>query len=363
VFYPLSRQVREAENSPLASGRMEPDRVASLPKVLLHDHLDGGVRPETVVELAVAAGYRGLPAPDAAGLRSWFHQAGADSLEDYLDAFAHTFGVMQTPEAMRRVAYEALEDLARDGVVYAEIRFAPSLHIAGGMTRADVIAAVLAGLAEAEAAFGTPGRVIVDALRQQDDSVEVAKAASEFVGLGVVGFDLAGPEAGFPPAMHRQAIDIARESGLHLTIHAGEGDGVASIAGALACGTERIGHGVRIIEDTTVRDGRIVGLGPVAREVHERRIPLEICPTSNLDTRMYPSAADHPIGLLHRAGFAVTLNTDNRLMSATSMSQEFALVAEHCGVRIEDLQTMTRTAVQAAFCDEDTRRALATRVG
>ena len=363
MLYPLSLQVGRAGNSPLASGRMEPRRVASLPKVLLHDHLDGGLRPGTVVDLAAAGGYRGLPEPDAAGLRAWFHQAGADSLEDYLDAFAHTFGVMQTPEAMRRVAYEALEDLARDGVVYAEIRFAPSLHIAGEMTRADAIAAVLAGLAEAEAAFGTPGRVIVDALRQQDDSVEVAKAASEFAGLGVVGLDLAGPEAGFPPATHRQAIEIARAGGLHLTIHAGEGDGVGSIAGALACGAERIGHGVRIIEDTIVQDGRIVGLGPVAREVHERRIPLEICPTSNLDTRMYPSAAEHPIGMLHRAGFAVTINTDNRLMSATSMGQEFALVAEHCGIQVEDLQVITRTAVQAAFCDEDTRLAVATRVG
>lgn len=342
---------------------MESPLVSRLPKVLLHDHLDGGVRPETVVELAAVAGYRGLPEPDAAGMRRWFHQAGADSLEDYLDAFAHTFGVMQTPEAMHRVAYEALADLAADGVVYAEIRFAPSLHIAGGMTRADAISAVLAGLAEAEAALGTPGRVIVDALRQMDDSVEVASVASEFAGLGVVGFDLAGPEAGFPATEHRPAIEIARDAGLHLTIHAGEGDGVGSIAAALACGAERIGHGARIIEDTTVRDGRIVGLGPVAREVHERRIPLEICPTSNLDTRMYPSAADHPIGMLYRAGFAVTLNTDNRLMSATSMGQEFALVAEHCGLGVEDLEVITRTALESAFCDEATRRAVAKRLG
>ncbi|MBI5157152.1 MAG: adenosine deaminase [Acidimicrobiia bacterium] len=342
---------------------MEAHSVARLPKVLLHDHLDGGLRPETVVELAAAAGYRNLPQPDAAGMRTWFHQAGADSLEDYLGAFAHTFGVMQTEEAMRRVAYEAIEDLARDGVVYAEIRFAPSLHIAGKMTRDDAITAVLTGMAEAEAAFGTPGRVIVDALRDRDDSVEVAEAAARFAGAGVVGFDLAGPEAGFPPDMHRRAIDIARHAGLHLTIHAGEGDGVASIAGALACGTERIGHGARIIEDTTVREGRVVGMGPVARQVHERQIPLEICPTSNLDTKMYPSAADHPIGMLYRAGFAVTINTDNRLMSATSMGQEFALVAAHCGMEEADLHAITRTAVRVAFCDETTRHAVASRVG
>lgn len=348
---------------PLVSGWMEPVQVNQLPKVLLHDHLDGGLRPETVVDLAAVAGYRGLPAPDAAGMRAWFHQAGADSLEDYLDAFRHTFGVMQTPEAMHRVAYEAIEDLARDGVVYAEIRFAPSQHLAGGMTRVGSIAAVLAGMAAAEADFGTPGRVIIDALRQHQDSVEVASAAAEFAGLGVVAFDLAGPEAGFPPDLHRPAIELAREAGLHVTIHAGEGDGVASIARALACGTERIGHGARIIEDTVVHGGEIVDLGPVAREVLERRIPLEICPTSNLDTKMYPSAAAHPVGVLYRAGFAVTLNTDNRLMSATSMGQEFALVAEHCGMDVDDLQTATRTAVRAAFCDEGTRAAIASRVG
>ncbi|HLE38582.1 MAG TPA: adenosine deaminase [Acidimicrobiia bacterium] len=333
-----------------------------LPKVLLHDHLDGGVRPGTVLELAAASGYTALPAEAPDRLQAWFHQTGATSLESYLAAFAHTFGVMQTPEAMRRVASEALADLAADGVVYAELRFAPSLHTAAGMTRAEAIAGALQGLREAEAATGVPARVIVDALRQQTDSVEVAGVAAEFVGRGVVGFDLAGPEAGHPAHEHREAIAIARAAGLRVTIHAGEGDGVESIADALACGAERIGHGVRIIEDVTVRDGRIVAMGPVASEVHHRGIPLEVCPTSNLDTKIFPTPADHPVGMLHRAGFTVTVNTDNRLMSATTMSREFAVVSMYCGMDGDDLHAVTRTAVSAAFCDEATRGVVADRV-
>lgn len=333
-----------------------------LPKVVLHDHLDGGLRPATVLALAAAAGYQGLPATDAEGLARWFHQAGATSLEMYLEAFTHTFGVMQAPAAMHRVALEAVEDMVAAGVVYAEIRFAPSLHTAGRMTRSDAIAAVLGGLAEAEQRCGMPSRVIVTAMRQHDDSEDVAAAAIGFVGQGVVGFDLAGPEAGFPARMHRRAIDMAREAGLRITLHAGEGDGVGSIADALACGAERLGHGVRIIEDTTIRDGRIVAMGAVAEEVHQRRIPLEVTLVSNLDTKMYPAAADHPLGLLHRAGFVVTLSTDNRLMSATSMVREFAVVHENCGIETADLAAMTRNAVAAAFCDEPTRARVAQRV-
>lgn len=329
------------------------------PKIVLHDHLDGGLRPETVLDLARAGGYRGLPADDVAGLRAWFHQAGATSLETYLEAFTHTFGVMQTPEAMRRVAFEAVEDLAADGVVYAEIRFGPSLHTARGMTRDDAIAGVLAGFADAEKSYGVPARVIVDALRHQGDSVEVAEAASRFAGKGVVAFDLAGPEAGYPASMHREAIDIARSAGLHITLHAGEGDGVESIRDAVACGAERLGHGVRIVEDTTVRAGVIVAMGPVATEVHRRGIPLEVCPTSNLDTKMYPSPQQHPVGVLHRAGFAVTVNTDNRLMSATSMTRDMGVARDSCGMTEADLDAVTALALRVAFCDEATRQRVA----
>ncbi|HUG75329.1 MAG TPA: adenosine deaminase [Acidimicrobiia bacterium] len=341
---------------------MKPEEVRALPKVLLHDHLDGGLRPQTILDLASDAGYDRLPFDDAASLARWFHQDGSFSLERYLEAFAHTFGVMQTPQAVARVAYEAASDLAAEGVVYAEIRFAPTLHLERGMSRTDVLEAAIDGFSRAEADTGLPVRILVDALRQQDDSVEVAEAAASFAGEGVVGFDLAGPEAGFPPSLHAEAIEIARRGGLRITIHAGEGDGVGSIRAALDQGAERIGHGARIIEDTTVEDGEIVELGPVATEVRDRGIALELCPYSNLDTGMYPTAADHPIGLLYRAGFTTTINTDNRLMSATSMSREFTLAVEDQGFDRDDLRAITLNAVEAAFCDEETRSRVRERV-
>ncbi len=361
---PLHRAVAAPRRAPLGSGASLATTVdlVRLPKVVLHDHLDGGVRPTTVAALATASGYRSLPVTDPAELGRWFHQAGAESLEAYLEAFAHTYGVMQTPASMHRAAYEAVEDMAAAGVVYAEIRFAPSLHIAGGMNRDEVIAAVLSGLGAGERDFDLPTRIIIDALRQSDDSLQVAEAATRFVGAGVVGFDLAGPEAGFRASSHRAAIELAQGAGLRITLHAGEGDGVGSIADALVCGAERLGHGVRIIEDCTVAGGRIVGMGPVATEVHERRIPLEVAVVSNLDTAMYSSPAEHPVGMLHRAGFVVTLSTDNRLMSATSMVREFEVVTEYCGLDLSDLEVITHNAVEAAFCDPDTRARVVARV-
>jgi adenosine deaminase len=335
--------------------------ISSLPKVVLHDHLDGGLRPSTVLDLAHEVGYRGLPTTDPDDLADWFDQSGSSSLEEYLIAFEHTTAVMSTPEAVERVAYEAAEDLARDGVVYAEIRFAPSLHSSDAMDRRAVIAAVVRGLEAGERDHGVVTRAIVDAMRQHDDSADVAAMAVE-AGGRVVAFDLAGPEAGYPASNYAEACRIALDGGLRLTLHAGEGDGVESIAGALSCGAERIGHGVRIIEDTTVHDGAITAMGDVATRVHSGRIPLEVCPRSNLDTHMFPTAADHPVGMLHRAGFAVTLNTDNRLMSQTAMSREFGLVVEHHGFTKADLQLVTLRGVDAAFCDEDTRRAVRSRV-
>lgn len=334
----------------------------TLPKVLLHDHLDGGPRPATIVDLALDMGYGALPYTDVDALTRWFHQGESSSLERYLAAFTHTFGVMQDPAGLRRVAYEAGEDLAGDGVVYAEIRFGPSLHLTRGLDRHDVIAAVAEGVAAAESDYGIIIRLIVDALRQDADSPKVAAAAIDFVDRGVVGFDLAGPEAGFPPSMHADAIAIALEGGLRLTIHAGEGDGVDSIAGALAAGAERIGHGARIIEDTVVRGGEIVEMGVVAADVHGRSIPLELCPTSNLHTGMYPDAGSHPIGLLYRAGFAVTLNTDNRLMSGIALSDEFQLVVDHHGFTGSDLERVSLSAVDAAFCDDETRERVRAKV-
>ncbi len=338
------------------------DSVA-LPKVVLHDHLDGGLRPGTVLDLADAIGYRGLPASDPAALANWFNQSGSQSLERYLEAFSETLAVMQTPEALRRVAYEAAVDLATDGVVYAEIRFAPELHTARGLTLDEVIGAVRDGGAAGEAECGIVVRIIVDAMRQLDESERVAHTAVGFAGRGVVGFDLAGPEAGFPASRHAAACGIAREGGLHLTVHAGEGDGPSSIADAVdGCGAERIGHGVRIVEDLDFADGEVVGAGSIAETVLDGGIPLEVCPSSNVDTGLYRTIGDHPVGLLDRAGFRVTLNTDNRLMTGTSMSREFDLTAVHQGFTVEDFRRVTLTAVDAAFCDENTRAAVRDRV-
>lgn len=333
-----------------------------LPKALLHDHLDGGLRPETVIGLAAELGYEGLPTDDPAALRRWFFQGESRSLPRYLEAFDQTVAVMQTADALARVAEEAVLDLAADGVVYAELRFAPLLHCARGLSPDRVVDSVLAGLASGSRLTGIPAFLIIDALRQDPGSAEVAALALRFAGRGVVAFDLAGPEDGYPPSAHREACRRAQEGGLHLTLHAGEAAGVASIADAVGCGAERLGHGIRLIEDMTVRGGRVVRLGSIAETVRSRGICLEVTPSSNLHTRACPSLEEHPIGLLHRAGFAVTVNTDNRLMSATSMTDEYAVVVDYHGFAIDDLRTVALRAVDAAFCDDHTRLEVRERV-
>lgn len=327
-----------------------------LPGILLHEHLDGGLRPQTVAELAGDVGHRLPVAP--ARLEEWFDQGRSGSLERYLAAFEHTVGVMQTRPALERVAEEAIEDLAADGVAYAEIRFAPKLCTLRGLTGDDVLDAVLRGLERAGRRHGVMWGVIVDAMRNDPDSLQEAVMAVRWAERGVVGFDLAGPEFGYPPEAHLEAIEAAREGGLRITVHAGEAAGVASIRSAAGvCGAERLGHGVEIIDDCRVEGGDIVDLGEVAQDVHSRRIPLEICPTSNLHTKGWP-AEEHPVGMLHRAGFAVTINTDNRLMSRTSLSLEFEFLRTHHGFTATDEDVVTRTAVDAAFCDADTRARL-----
>ncbi len=337
---------------------MEPT-LAELPKALLHDHLDGGLRVATVLELAADIGYESLPAGEPAALAAWFYQGESGSLENYLEAFSLTLAVMQTQPALERVAYEAILDLAADGVRYAEIRFAPSLHTAGGLERTEVMAAVAAGIRAGEQATGCISRLIVDAMRQMHDSEDIAKLAVASRHLGVVGFDLAGPEAGYPNSSYRTACQHVEDANLPVTVHAGEGDGTSQIWQAIhQCGARRIGHGVRIIEDTTVADGAIVELGPLATYVRDLRVPLEVSVSSNLHTAIYPTPEDHPVGLLHRAGFAVTINTDNRLMFATSMTREFQLLADHHGFGIDDFHAVTRCALETGFGEWPERRQL-----
>jgi adenosine deaminase len=344
---------------------LTPDAVRRAPKVLLHDHLDGGLRPQTVLELADAYGYRQLPADDAESLGHWFRQAAdSGSLEKYLETFAHTVGVMQHPDAVARVARECALDLAADGVVYAEVRMAPELLTARGTPIEAAVEAILDGFATGSrdaAAAGTPIQVgaLLCAMRQADRWSEVADLVVEYRDSGVVGFDLAGPEIGFPPDRLPEAIAVLDRAGAHRTIHAGEAAGIDSIRAALdGARAERLGHGVRIA-DEVADDGT---LGAVARRVLDEQVPLEVAPSSNVQTGAYPSLAGHPVDRLHRLGFAVTVNTDNRLMSGVSASGELHGVATTFGWSWDDVQTVTERALAAAFLPDDERKRLLTDV-
>jgi adenosine deaminase len=344
------------------------ESIRRVPKVLLHDHLDGGLRPRTVVELAEATGYRNLPTTDVDELGRWFHAAAdSGSLESYLETFAHTCGVMQTEEALIRVAAECAEDLADDGVVYAEVRYAPELFVEGGLSLEAVVEAVQEGFAQGERRAAERGRrirvgTLLCAMRQHARALEIAESAVRYRDAGVVGFDIAGPEAGFPPTRNLDAFEYLRTSNAHFTIHAGEAFGLASIWEAIQhCGAERLGHGVRIVDDIETAGGDVT-LGRLAAYVRDRRIPLEVCPSSNVQTGAAPSIAQHPIGLLTKLRFRVTVNTDNRLMSDCTVSSEFAALVEAFGFGWADLQWFTINAMKSAFLDFDQRLDLINRV-
>ncbi len=341
------------------------DSVRDAPKVLLHDHLDGGLRPATLVELADAAGYDTLPSTDAGELGGWFLASShSGSLERYLETFGHTVAVMQSRDALVRVAAECAEDLAADGVVYAEVRFAPELHVEEGLDLDAVVEAVLEGFRVGAARAAERGRRIrvgclVTAMRHAARSREIAELAVRYRDLGVVGFDIAGAEAGFPPTRHLDAFEYLRQQNAHFTIHAGEAFGLPSIWEALQwCGTDRLGHGVRIVDDITLGADGTPRLGLLAAYVRDKRIPLEMCPTSNVHTGAAKSLADHPIGLLTRLRFRVTVNTDNRLMSDVSMSSEMTALADTFGYDWADLQWFTVNAMKSAFIGFDERLAL-----
>ncbi len=339
-------------------------RVRRAPKVLLHDHLDGGLRAGTIVELAAEVGHA-LPEEEPEALRAWFEVAASSgSLERYLETFEHTVAVMQTREQLRRVARECVLDLAADGVVYAEVRYAPEQHLERGLTLDQVVEAVGAGFAEGEqdaARDGTPivVRQLLTAMRHRARSREIAELAVAHRDRGVVGFDIAGAEAGYPPTRHLDAFEYLQRENAHFTIHAGEAFGLPSIWQAIQwCGADRLGHGVRIIDDITVGNDGAPRLGRLASYVRDKRIPLELCPSSNVQTGAAPSIEEHPIGLLTRLRFRVTVNTDNRLMSATSMTQEFTKLVEAFGFDFEDLRWFTINAMKSSFLPFDERLAL-----
>src|SRR3954451_9299844 len=344
------------------TGRPAPrELIARAPKVLLHDHLDGGLRPGTVVELAAQEG-QALPAGDADRLRSWFEDAASSgSLERYLETFEHTVAVMQSAAALRRVARECVLDLATDGVVYAEVRYAPEQHLQGGLSPEQVVEAVRDGFAEGQQEAARDGQPIVvrqllTAMRHQARSREIAELTVAYRDQGVVGFDIAGAEAGYPPTRHLDAFEYLRKESAHFNIHAGEAFGLPSIWQAIQwCGADRLGHGVRIIDDITLDDDGTPRLGLLASYVRDKRIPLEMCPASNIQTGAAKSIAEHPIGLLTRLRFRVTVNTDNRLMSGTSMTREMAALVEAFGYGIDDLRWFTINAMKSAFVHFDER--------
>ncbi|MFG3100460.1 adenosine deaminase [Streptomyces sp. NPDC048182] len=342
-----------------------PEQIRRAPKVLLHDHLDGGLRPATVVELARATGYTALPETDPERLGAWFREAAdSGSLERYLETFAHTVGVMQTRDALVRVAAECAEDLAADGVVYAEVRYAPEQHLEGGLSLQEVVEAVNEGFREGERRAREAGHrirvgALLTAMRHAARALEIAELANRNRDSGVVGFDIAGAEAGHPPTRHLDAFEYLKRENNHFTIHAGEAFGLPSIWQALQwCGADRLGHGVRIIDDIEVRADGTVALGRLAAYVRDKRIPLELCPSSNLQTGAADSYTEHPIGLLRRLHFRATVNTDNRLMSHTTMTREFEHLVDAFGYTLDDIQWFSVNAMKSAFIPFDERLAM-----
>ncbi len=328
------------------------EMIRKLPKVELHDHLDGGLRPATIIELSRE---RKLPLPtdEPDALADWLHRGAArKSLSLYLEGFSLTCAVMQDADAIERVARESLEDLAADGVVYAEIRFAPILLTNGGLNLENVLEAVIRGLDAAKAATGTEYGIILCAMRHMDPSVsvETAELAVAYRDRGVVGFDIAGDEHGHPPKRHLQAFQYIREKNFNITIHAGEAFGPESIWQALqVCGAHRIGHGTRLVEDMALSGTKIDRMGSLASYVRDRRVPLECCLSSNVQTGVARDVASHPFHALYRNNFRVLLCTDNRLMSDTTLTKELKLAVDNFGLTLRDLEKLTVNAMKSAF--------------
>lgn len=344
---------------PILRGKALTERLdlRTIPKVLLHEHLDGGLRPATVIELAAEHGYRALPTTDPAALAAWFHRgAQRGSLPQYLEGFQHTTGVMQSVDALERVAFEFIEDMAADGVVYAEARFAPVFHTAGGLSQDEVVAAVVRGLRRGGDTFGVRWGLIICAMRHLKDSLQAAELAIRNRDLGVVGFDLAGGEDGFPPKKHVDAFQAIERANFYITIHAGEAYGPESIWQALQyCGAHRLGHATRLRDDIELLPDGSIKLGRLAQYVLDRRIPLEMCLLSNLHTGACASLEEHPFAMFFRRGFRVCLNTDDRLMSDTTMTQETTIATELFDLSLAELEKLSLNAMKSAFAPFDER--------
>ena len=323
-----------------------------VPKVLLHDHLDGGVRPSTIVELAKDLKYNKLPTKDPGELQNWFFRgANKGNLVEYLQGFEHTCAVMQTREGLKRIAYEMMEDMKEDGVCYVETRFAPVFHSAKGLYYEDIVSAVLEGLEKGKEDFGVGYGLILCGMRNMKNTLEIAELAVNFRNQGVVGFDLAGEEGGYPPKKHIDAFQFIQRANFNITIHAGEAFGKESIWQAIQwCGAHRIGHATHLTEDiSTDKDGNVVSYGDLAQYILDKRIPLEICLLSNVHTGAVDKIENHPFGTLFREKFRVSINTDDRLMSNTNMTKEFMVAIENFNLTLEDVEKITINSMKSAF--------------
>ncbi|MCL6098865.1 MAG: adenosine deaminase [Bacteroidetes bacterium] len=326
--------------------------IRGIPKVLLHDHLDGGVRPQTIIDLAKEIKYNKLPTSDAGELAVWFHRgANKGNLVEYLQGFEHTIAVMQSKENLFRIAYEMMEDMQKDGVAYVETRFSPVFHTQKGLYHEDVIQAVLEGLEKGKKDFGVGYGLILCGMRNMKNTLEIAELAVNFRKDGVVGFDLAGEEGGYPPKKHIDAFQFIKQKNFNITIHAGEAFGKDSIWQAIQiCGAHRIGHATRLIEDIiSDKEGSVIALGDLAQYILDTRLPLEICLLSNVHTGAIDKLEHHPFIKLYKEKFRVFLNTDDRLMSDTTLTKEYLTASELFGISLDDIEKLNINAMKSSF--------------
>jgi len=332
--------------------------IKSVPKVLLHDHLDGGLRTETIIELAKELKYKKLPTEDPSELAVWFHRgANKGSLVEYLQGFEHTCAVMQTKAGLERVAYEMMEDMKNDGVCYVETRFAPVFHTSKGLYHEDIVNAVLTGLEKGKKDFGVGYGLILCGMRNMKETLDIAELSVNFRKRGVVGFDLAGEEGGYPPKKHVESFHFIQRENFNITIHAGEGFGKESIWQAIQwCGAHRIGHATHLKDDFILDEkGKVIGFGDLAQYVLDKRIPLEICLLSNIHTGAIDKIENHPFGTLFKNKFRVTINTDDRLMSDTTMTKEFLTAIKYFNLNLEDIEKITLNSMKSAFINYNER--------
>jgi adenosine deaminase len=338
---------------------------ASLPKIHLHDHLDGTIRPQTLIELAKDSKYTQLPTKDPVALAKWFSTRTEKSLPHYLKGYHVTTEIMQSEEALERISYEFMEDHKKDGLIHVEPRFAPWLHTRRGLDERKVMSSILKGLENGRRDFGLDYGVIICVLRAMmtpEQSVSTATWALEFKNRGVVALDVAGPEKGFPNRHYKDALLIAKKGGLNLTVHAGEDDGLESIQDAIDCGAQRIGHGIRLMDDIQVHNNQIKTMGKLAQHIHSKGITLENCITSNFETGVVPNFESHPFHHFLNHGFKVTLNTDGSLMTDVTLSEEYRRAHEVFGLKFKDLHKATINAAEAAFVTPEKRSELIKQV-